>query len=232
MPPTTLLVAAISAVVIALPGVAAAQARRPAPVTLDAAGSLGGLVRVSDSQRLDVTERAGLSFGAGLAVSPAPMFAIGLAYEHADLGQEQSGQGPLGSITVERDLNSLWASIRVFLVPHGDVRPFLGIAAGLAWQSADASGTATFGPDPSSIEPFRCEGRAGASVAFGVAAGVEARLAGQLFLTGDLAFQGYGLSSDPLDDGLTLCAPGAGTVNAFALRAGLAYRWDITRVMR
>jgi hypothetical protein len=238
MLPRPFLTALGAAAVLGASGSADAQApsrpapREPAdPVTLDLTGGLGGIYRAGDAQLLEVTERAGLTFGAGVLVAPSRYVAVGLAYEHADLGHERSGVGPFGSIEVERDLNSLWASLRVYLLPPGDLRLFLGLQAGLAWQSADATGALPF--DAYATRSFACETSAPAGFAFGFGAGIEARLAGQLFLIGDLGFHAYRLTGDTLasESGLA-CAPGAGTVNAFALRAGLAYRWDISRLTR
>ncbi len=202
-------------------------------MTIDLGAGLGGVVRLGDPQYGEVTERAGLTFGAGLLLAPMRAFAVGLAYEHVDLGRETSGVAESGSFSLTRDLNAIWASLRLYPFA-GDVRPFLGLGAGLVWQSADASGT--YASAPFAQTPFTCEGAGEADFGFSLAAGLEAPLTERLFLTGDVSFRAYRLTSDPLEgeeQGYTfLCAPGAGSVNAFALRAGVAYRFDVSRYVR
>jgi hypothetical protein len=195
----------------------------PPAVELDLGAGLGVHHRFGDGPAFPVTARTGLALGAIAELWPSPRWAITLGYEHADLGSERSGVGPGGNVHVERDLNTIWAGLRVAVLDLGPVGLSLALAPGLVWQSADATGTFVGAPgDPFVRTPFACGGSDSADLALRAGVGARIKLGDGLLLTADASLRGYRLTSEPLDE----CVNGAGTQTAFALVAGFAYRFD------
>jgi hypothetical protein len=128
---------------------------------------------------------------------------------------------------VERDLNTLWASLR--LAPwRAAAVPYLGFGPGLAWQSLEATGTLFPFPQGSAPVTLRCEGSAPASLALRLAGGIEGRFDNGMVLFAEGGADMIRLDDAPLDG----CAAGAGTAMLLGLRAGAQYRFDITSSVR
>lgn len=197
----------------------------PDPMSVDAAVHLGLAFRLSSSPAFDVVDRARASVGAGAAFAPTRRFAFGLTYERAPLGREQSAADEAGAIVLSRALHSLWLPLRVY-VAHGEAGgAYLRLAAGLTWQTADATGTVYTGPFASQPRTFACSASESANFALSGGLGGDVAIAGGLSFRTELTFDHHRLSSDVLDG----CVPGAGTTAILALRAGLAYRFDVPR---
>jgi hypothetical protein len=155
-------------------------------------------------------------------VAPEPGFSLGLLFEHARFGRERSAVTGAGAAEVTRDLNALWAALRLSLA-RGELAGLgLSFGPGLAWQRLDATGVTGLLGRPTT---FACSGSAGAGL--GLRAGLDGWLAlgGGLALVGGAGTQGLLLSSDILDS----CAPGAGSALLLGVQAGLAYRFDVRR---
>ena len=190
---------------------------------LDLAAHLGVAVRLDDPPWLEADTRAGLLFGLGLDLAVIPALSIGVRYEHVDLGDERSGAVSDGSISVSRDVNSLWLQLRAFPLQSEDVGGFITIGGGLMWQSADATGVAWRPEQPGISESFTCEGSDSASLGLRAALGVDARIVDELRMIASAGMDHYQLSDEPLDS----CAPGGGSAIMFGLRVGLAYGIDL-----
>src|SRR5207248_1231690 len=93
----------------------------PEPIAIDLGVHLGFAYRVGDAPAFPIDERAGASFGASAYVSPRRMYAIGLSFEHIGLGHEHAA-GDLADVSLVRNLNVLWAGVRVHLLRTETVR--------------------------------------------------------------------------------------------------------------
>lgn len=201
----------------------AGQARaQVAPIGVELGGQIGAGVRLGDGPHYAVVERAGLTFGAGGFVTLEPAFSLGLGIEHTDLGRERSAASGIGAVEVIRDLNAVWATIRLNLVRAEAGELSIGFGPGLAWQSADAAGVATPVLAP---RPFTCSGSDAADLALRVGLGGALALGGGLWLQGGAGFDNVRLSSELMDG----CVFGAGSVALFQVRAGLSYRFEVPR---
>jgi opacity protein-like surface antigen len=189
---------------------------------IDVAPSLGALVRLGDSAAFDVTARGALTVGASASYYFQPI-ALGLAYEHAGFGREESGVGRFGVVRVARQLDTVWAFARVRVSGLDPVTPFLQAGPGLVWQSARADGVALLGGGVGGGRAFTCKGSDSLNLGLRVGWGVEMPLSPSVLFVGEGSFDAYRLSSDILDG----CVPGAGTASALTLRVGFAYRFDL-----
>jgi hypothetical protein len=199
---------------------------RPDPVTLDVGVRLGGAVRLGGSPSFPIESRTGSLFGIGVSIAPSPRYAVALAYEHAGLGAEH-GQGDLGVVDVDRSLDSLWASVRLTLFRLDRVALAVALGPGLVWQRVDADVIAL---DPAAFQPttFRCAEGGGPGLGLRAGLGAEIHLGGGFFFGLDAVIDELRLSGDPLGT----CAPGAGSTGVFGVRGGLAYRLDVSGVVR
>lgn len=187
---------------------------------------LGGVYRAGDAPAFPITDRAGVSFGASAFVAPSRRFSFGLAFEHAGLGGEKA-EGELGKLTITRDLDVLWAGLRVFMINTQVVRVGLLIGPGLAWQGVRADGLLTpgIGVLPS---VYSCAGGASANLALRAGLGAQIALGNGFSFLADASFDNVRLTSDVIGD----CAPGAGTVSLIGARVGFGYQLDVTSYVR
>jgi hypothetical protein len=196
----------------------------PPPIMAELGVRYGGAIRIGSAPSFEVGDRGGSMVGVGLAITPTRLFRIGLAYEHASLGSEH-GAGDLGSVNLTRSLDSLWATLRLSLY-RGD---WLGLGVtlgpGLVWQSVGAAWTV---PGETPASAYRCTETAGPGLGLRAGLGAEIRLGHGLFVSLDGVIDEMQLSSDPLGT----CAPGAGSTAVFGVRAGFAYRLDVSRYVR
>jgi hypothetical protein len=198
----------------------------PEPVRIDFGLHLGGVYRAGDAPAFPITDRAGVSFGVSAFLAPSRRFSFGLSFEHAGLGAEKA-EGDLGSLTITRDLNLLWAGLRVHLINTDAVRIGIVIGPGLAWQGADVNGVITpgIGALPSA---YACSGGDTANLALRAGLGARFMLGSGFSFLVDGSFDNVRLSSDVIGD----CAPGAGTVTLIGARMGFGYELDITSFVR
>jgi hypothetical protein len=198
----------------------------PEPVLIDLGLHLGGVHRAGDSASFPITERGGVSFGASAFVAPSRRFSFGLAFEHAGLGSEKA-EGELGSLTITRDLNVLWAGLRANLISNEVLRFGVLIGPGLAWQGVRADGLLTpgIGVSPSA---YSCAGGDSANLALRAGIGAQIALGSGFSFLADASFDNVRLTSDILGD----CAPGAGTVSLIGGRVGFGYQLDVTSYVR
>lgn len=205
---------------------APARTMAPPPMRIDVGLHLGGVHRTGDAPAFPITGRAGVSFGVSAYVSPSPRYSFGLAFEHAGLGSERA-EGDFGSVDITRDLNVLWAGLRVYLLHTETVSLGLLLGPGLSWQGVNANGLLTPGIG---VLPLAYSCAAGDTVNLALRAGLGARIAlgsGVSFLA-DASVDNVRLASDVLGD----CAPGAGTVTLLGARVGFGYQFDVTSYVR
>jgi hypothetical protein len=198
---------------------------KPDPITFDVGVRIGGAGRVGSSSSLPITNRGGEMFGVGVALAPSPRFSVGLSYEHSGLGSER-GVGDVADVAVDRSLDALWATLRLGVLKLDGFDLGVTLGPGLAWQHASAD-VIVFDPTGAPTT-FRCSDSGSASLSLRLGLGVAARIAEHVWFTADATFDNLHLSSDPLGT----CAPGAGSASLLGLRAGFAYRADVSRFTR
>ncbi len=189
------------------------------PEMLDIGLTLGLGSRLDDAPLYEVTDRQGLLFGLGLDLFFSRRVSVGLGYEHLDLGIENSGLTPTGQVALTRDLNSLWANLRLYAVRGETVGAFIRLGLGSVWQSADLTGSVWSQVRPERQLSLGCEGCDSSNLALRADLGIDVALSSGLRLLGALGLDSYRLSDELLED----CVPGAGTAAVFGLRTGFAY---------
>ena len=164
----------------------------------------------------------GLLFGLGADVYFSSAVAVGLRYEHYDLGREGGDIGSSGTIDVDRDLNSLWLGVRAYPFELDWFGAFVALGLAASWQSVNATGALWHPISPGRNGAFSCEGSDSIAPALRAGLGVHAALADSLRLWLSASFDSYRLSDGSLDG----CAPGAGGASVLALQTGLGYRFS------
>lgn len=232
--PAAKLGALLAASVVSLLAASAAADPLPTtalePVTLDLGIRLGPSVRVGDASALTIADRAGLAIGVGVLVTPTPRFSLGLAFEHVGLGREVAGDGRLGQVDyvdASRSLNALWADLRLHLFRTPAVRLSVLLGVGANWQSADVS--AVISQDVGQpLLTVQCSGSDSMNFSFRAGLGAEFIVGNGFSFLLDAVGDVVRLSTDPLDQ----CVLGAGTMTLLSARAGLGYKFDVTRFVR
>ncbi len=184
---------------------------------------MGVAIRLDTPPLYPSDSRTGLLWGAGVDAFLSQRLSLGLAYEHIDLGREDSGVLPQGTVRIERDLNSAWARLRIYPYRTEALGLFGALGLGLTWQSAQLDGSVWPRARPALVRSLRCEGAAGANVALRGEVAMDAALGdggARLQLGG--ALEGYRLS----DAVMAECAPGAGSASLLSLRLTLIYGTD------
>jgi hypothetical protein len=209
----------------------ASESESAAPITIDFGAQLGPSVRLGGAPSLTITDRSGLLVGGFVALAPSRLFSIDLAYEHLDLGAERLGDHGVGSASVTRDAHALWTDLRVFPWRARALELFAGIGIGLAWQGAEASSVVDVRASAEAsprVQISPCSASAPANLALRGNIGVAVPIGGGFMFVSDASFENARLSGELLDG----CISGAGTTSVLALRAGLAYRLDVSRLFQ
>ncbi|MDI1447378.1 hypothetical protein [Polyangium sp. 6x1] len=205
------------------PSLPPAPSKKPRQTAVDLSAFVGGGVRVGDAPLFPITQRSGATFGFGLAYLLSPL-SVGLTYEHAGLGREDSGVVPFGAVHIARSTDTLWASVRMRFSGLEPIVPFFGVGLGAVWQSAHADGVFLVDGGLRGGQTFSCSATDSLNLGLRAIAGVEVPLGKTVSFTGEGSFDAYRLSSEVIDG----CAPGAGTTNSIFFRVGLLYRFDLT----
>ncbi len=192
---------------------------------------LGGSFRVGAAANYPVASSTGAQFGVSAAVAPSPRVAVGLAFEHGELGTEHA-EGSLGTVDVDRSLNGLWATVRLTLLRIDPVTLAITLGPGLVWQQEDASIVAldtNFGP----LRAYRCTAWDGPSLGLRAGLGADIHLGGRFYFNLDTVIDELRLSGGTLgSDDLGTCALGAGSTTVAGVRGGFSYRLDVSRFAR
>jgi hypothetical protein len=204
----------------------AAAAPPPDPLTVEIMPRAGFVYRFSGASTLPLTERYGGVVGLGAAIAPWTRAAIALRWEHALVGSEHN-KGDVADVSVSRSLDTIWASLRLYLVRTPRLALLAELGPGLAIQHASAS-VLVYPTDFTRSHSYNCSESGGPGLGLRAGLGFEARLAGPLWITAEGVLDNVHLSTDPLGD----CAPGAGTLSLVGLRLGLTYRRDVSRWLR
>jgi hypothetical protein len=199
---------------------------RPDPILLELGVRLGGIVRIGDAPSFSIDSRTGYLLGVSALVALSPRFSLGLVYEHAELGSEQ-GAGAMGTVDIDRSLDSLWATLRLNLFRIDGFALAVVLGPGLVWQHEDVN---AFAFDNTDWRPtaFQCTASDGPGLGLRAGLGAELHLGGGFVLNLDGTIDELRLSSD----GLGTCAPGAGSTAVVGVRGGFSYRVDVSRYVR
>lgn len=205
------------------PADGAPSTKEPRVTALDFSLLGGGLVRLGDAPLLNLNTRVGGVIGLGLGYVTDPI-ALSVSYEHSSFGVESTGASMYGAARVTRALDTAWAQVRVRLSGVQPVVPFLGVGLGASFQTGDVRGV--FLPVGSSAggSTFGCSARDSVNLGLRAVLGAEVPLSPSWVFSGEGSFDAYRLSDEVIDS----CLPGAGAANAFGLRIGLVYRFDMS----
>jgi hypothetical protein len=198
----------------------------PEPILFDVGVRVGGSGRLGDSSSLPIASRGGATVAVGVAIAPSPRYAVGIAYEHGELGTEH-GEGDAAILDLDRSMDSLWASVRVSLFRNDRFMLGVLLGPGLVWQHVHASAI-VFGGTEGRPDTFACTETSGPGLGLRAGVGAEVKLGGGFFFSLDALIDELRLASDLLGT----CAPGAGSTAVLGARAGFAYRFDVSRIVR
>jgi hypothetical protein len=186
----------------------------------------GGSRVGSASVASDTEEKAGIGFELGAWFRIARAFSLGLALRRTDLGNLSftSGQSTVNASYASTALE-IGARVYPFRWDSADV--YLGIHTGLAWQDVDANGLhPSVNLEPATV--YECSDSAGPGFALGAELGAELRLARAFWLVGNVAGDGYQLTSEKVGN----CVNGIGSVTTISVGVGLLYAFDLGREAR
>ncbi len=211
------------------PGLARAEEPPRQPVsTLDVGAAFGGGARLGNGPYFRVSDASGFVAGASTWLSPEPRYGLGLTYEHLGLGREAGGNGANGTVLVDRSAHALWLGLRVF--PSRDTKNtiYLELGPGILFQRAHAVGLISNGEPSPKYDSVACDASDSADFGLRMGLGGEMTITRSLILRAGGAFSQLHLSSKALSD----CVNGAGSLSELSFTAGLAYRWDVSGLVR
>ncbi|AKT37095.1 hypothetical protein [Chondromyces crocatus] len=198
----------------------AASAQEEQPITLELGGRLGVAARADQPPDFTLVDPAGLDLEVAAYIAPRPAFSLGLAFQHLGLGRERSAASSFGLFEVSRDVQALWAALRLNLDFADRAGLGLELGPGLAWQGLDASGFLGLTDRPTR---FTCSAGGSANLGLRVGASGWVSAGAGFALTAGVGAEALQLSSDVLDG----CASGAGSTLMLGIRLGIAYRVDV-----
>jgi hypothetical protein len=204
---------------------AQASKKKHEPLT----NTLGIEIEGGTNARLDGTspglgdsESVGLTYGLGVWYSPARLWSLGLSFQRTGLGGDSTA--PTGtSVSVDRNLDSLWLSGRAYPWRTDSLGVYLALELGATWQHVDASGAVEGDQNVTPAQPFACSATAGPGVALGAGAGLDVDLDDHLAFLVQADIAAHRLTSDEIGG----CTQGSGSVSDLAARIGFMYRFGI-----
>lgn len=193
-------------------------------------GLVGGSLALTDpADGGRVSSAGGIATHAGAHFALSRRYSLGLSFDSSALGTSER-QG--SSVQVASDSRRLWLlglEGRVFPVRWSNGRLFLGIFAGLAWESArqiaavDAtSGTGT------AIVSTTCSGRGDPSFGLGLSGGFDYELGNDVSLLGRALLAGARLPDEPVEAGGRCYVPSGGSPNMLSAQLGISVRFDLS----
>ena len=186
----------------------------------------GGSRVGSASVASDTDEKAGIGFDLGAWFRIARAFSLGLELRRTDLGNLSFTSGQ-STVNAGYASTALELGARVYPFRWNSAELYLGIHTGLAWQDVDANGLRpSVNLEPATV--FECSDSTGPGFALGAELGAEVRLARAFWLVGNVAGDGYQLTSEKIGD----CVNGIGSVTSISVGVGLLYAFDLGREAR
>jgi hypothetical protein len=186
----------------------------------------GGSRVGSPSVASDTEEKAGIGFDLGAWFRIARAFSLGLELRRTDLGNISFTSGQ-STVNAGYASTALEIGARVYPFRWSSADLYLGVHTGLAWQDVDANGLRpSVNLEPATV--FECSDSAGPGFALGAELGAEVRLARAFWFVGNVAGDGYQLTSEKIGD----CVNGLGSVTSISVGVGLLYAFDLGREAR
>lgn len=186
----------------------------------------GGSRVGSASVASDTEEKAGIGFDLGAWFRIARAFSLGLELRRTDLGNISFTSGQ-STVNAGYASTALEIGARVYPFRWSSADLYLGIHTGLAWQDVDANGLRpSVNLEPATV--FECSDSAGPGFALGAELGAEVRLARAFWFVGNVAGDGYQLTSEKIGN----CVNGLGSVTSISVGVGLLYAFDLGREAR
>ncbi|MEZ4444680.1 MAG: hypothetical protein R3B72_36735 [Polyangiaceae bacterium] len=193
------------------------------PYRLDLELVFGSGIRTDDPPNFSTVNAAGILVGGGLRVELSRHVAFGLGYEHIGLWREDTGVLTTGSYRIDRRLDSLWPTLRLYAL-RGDLGGLLiDLGLGPSWQGVSAAGSSWDPLRPAITQSLECSAGGGTGFAIRAAVGGEVRVSDPFSITAAVGLDSYRHHSQALGE----CAPGAGTITMVGLRLGMTYGWDL-----
>jgi hypothetical protein len=193
------------------------------PPRLDFVLNLGLGHRVDDPPLYVATQRTGFRIGGDVDVFFARRVSFGVGYEHLDLGREESGVTPTGSVAIDRELHNLWANARLYPWMGDSLGVYLRLRLGIGWQAASLAGNVWSEVNPASSAVLECHASDSANLSIGAEAGLDVTVTRGFHFLFAPSFDGHRLGDGLIDN----CAPGAGTALVLGLRTGFVYSLDL-----
>ena len=220
-------------VVAASPTIAEADnqpAQPPPSKTLGLEGVLGVSGRLgSMSSGYNSAERAGIQYGAGVFFSPYRELALGLSYTYSGFGAEEfnpSVNDATGKI--RRSLHNGMLNIRAYPLRNDTIGLWVGLGAGITWQTATASGAVTTNDFVQPSRSYQVSAGPDAGLALGAALGMDYDVSNDMAVLASLALTNHRLTSEPLDGSTSPAVPGSGSASQLDFRFAFQYRFDLT----
>ncbi len=174
---------------------------------------------MGDLPEPDLTRGGGL-VGLDAMIGPIRWFDVGVGYERAFFGRTRLDDRAGTFRETSRSWDALWITGRVYPWQSDDLRLFVQLGAGPAWQHVSLSGTRVL-QDPAGqviAEPYSCSGNAGAGLGLRGAVGMDVGLGSLLYMNAQIGADHMRLSADTIDG----CAKGGGNGTFLAARLGIA----------
>ena len=208
-------------------GVAEEEEKPPPEMTLGIEVNAGFNAQLGDTNNtLDREEPVDATYGVGVWFSPQRIFSVGLSYQRIGLGGEETPPNVGSSLSIQRDVDSLWLGGRAYPYRSDDWGIYIGLQLGLSWQSLTANGTRSSDVQAVTPDPiFACEASDGPSFALGGSAGIDVQMSRSASFIAQFDGNGHRLTSDQLDNSCP--APGAGSRTNLGGRLGFIYRFDL-----
>jgi len=192
--------------------------------------TVGGTYRLNDAASgYPIDERFGANYDLGLYLGLGRRVDVGVHYLHTHIGVEnESNVAQNNGIESRRALDAALLTGRFFAFRNDWAGIFLGLTAGLGWQSVDhrASLVQQSGSSPV-FTKVRCQASGSASLGLGVGLGAQFEVdKGTEFLIQFAGMNNQG-SSDTLKDGGVDCASGSGSSTLLMAQMAFRYRFDL-----
>jgi hypothetical protein len=195
----------------------------PPEMTLGIEGSGGLHGRLSgNTDGYQNNEPFDMTFALQGWFAPNRLDSVGLGYQRTGLGGASTG--PLqSSLSVEYDVNTIWAAGRAYPMRSDDLGLFVQLELGASWQQLSANGTRVTNEFTTPAVTFACSETDGPGLALGGGVGLDIDIDRHLAFTALLDATGHRLTGDIVNG----CAPGVGTVTGVAARIGFMYRFEL-----
>lgn len=193
------------------------------PYVFDLHVRIGGGGRLDAPPAYEIDDVGGLLLGVGMGLALSPRIALGLTYEHLDLGSERSQVLSGGVLNIVRELHTGWLDLKLYPFRTDTLGLYVSVAAGVSVQGADMTASLWLPEAPGTSVSFFCGATDDPGFAFQGALGFDVVVGPGVRFVLESGVANHRLSDEIIDG----CVPGAGTTAVFAARGGVGYAWDL-----